>query len=71
MKVQQEAPMAEQEHQYYGRQHDDTPLYKYCNLNSDFQKDYTVKNWVSYYAIRTVEVFMTTEVNDTTWQYSK
>ena len=60
--------MTEQEHQYYGQQHNDTPLCKYCNLNSDFQKRFTVKNWVSYYAIRTVEVFMTTGVNDTTWQ---
>ena len=74
MEVRQEAPsdmMAEQKHQYCGRQHNDTPLCKYCNLNSDSQKDFTVKNWVSYYAIHTVEVFMTTGVNDTTRHYGR
>ena len=39
MEVQQEAQsdiMTEQEHQYYGRQHKDTQLCEYCNLDSDF-----------------------------------
>jgi hypothetical protein len=31
--------VAEQEHLYYGQQHNDTPLCKYCNLNSDLFSD--------------------------------
>jgi hypothetical protein len=67
MEYQQEAPNdmdVEREREYYGRQHDDTPplcKYKYCNLNSE-----TIYSKNLVFLLRTVEVFVTTGVNDTT-----